>query len=430
MRMESGTGTWGGWIGALALCALVVAAAPGNARAQQEDSARIAELERRVDAVTRELERMRLGRDVVEADTSILGLGPAASKVYKVNQGVSIGGYGEVLYENYADERQDGVPSDRTDQLDALRAILYVGYKFNDRWLFNSEIEVEHADEIYLEFAYLDYLFSDVAGMRAGMLLAPMGLVNELHEPPVFLGTERSLTESVIIPSTWRENGVGLFGGFGPLVWRGYVMNGLNAAGFGAAGLRGGRQKGARALAEDFGVAGRLDYVGLLGLTAGASAYYGQSGQGIELGGDELGVGTLIWDAHLDYEIGGLDLRALVAGARLDDAAELNQVLGLAGAAGVGDELFGWYAQAGYDVLRALETRHQLIPYARYEQVNTHASVPDGYVADPARDQTVLSVGVAWKPLTNVVWKADYQIHSNEADTAVDQLNVALGWLF
>ena len=186
------------------LAALLISVAPApRVDAQDADSVRLAALERRIEAVTRELERMQLGRDVVEADVSIQGLGPGASKVYRVNQGVSLGGYGEFLYENFAPEREDGSRSGALDRFDALRAILYVGYKFNDRLLFNSELEIEHAKESFLEFAYLDYLFTDHVGVRAGMLLAPLGLVNELHEPPVFLGTERPVTESRIIPTTW-----------------------------------------------------------------------------------------------------------------------------------------------------------------------------------------------------------------------------------
>ena len=184
----------------LAFVAVATTRAP--VAAQDSDSVRIAELERRIEAITRELERLSLGRDVVEADSSLQGLGPASSKVYRVDQGVSLGGYGELLYENFSSEREDGTPADSRDQFDALRAILYVGYKFNDQLLFNSEIEVEHADEIFLEFAYLDYRLSDNLGIRAGMILAPLGLVNELHEPPVFLGTERTVTETRIIPTT------------------------------------------------------------------------------------------------------------------------------------------------------------------------------------------------------------------------------------
>jgi hypothetical protein len=412
--------------------ALLTTQAAGVAaqQTQPSDSARIAELERRLDALTREIERISLGEEVVQADTSVGGLGFGASKVYGIQQGVSIGGYGEFLYENYAGEREDGTPSGRTDQFDALRAILYVGYKFNDRVLFNSEIEVEHANEIYLEFAYLDYLLTENVGLRGGMLLAPLGFVNELHEPPIFLGTERPVTESRIIPTTWRENGLGLFGSAGDFDWRVYAMNSLDGAGFDGSGVRGGRQKGARALAEDFGIAGRLDYVGRQGLVLGGSGYFGQTAQNRTVDGEEVGGDLLIWDLHADYRWRGWELRGLVAGASLSDAAQLNELNGLSGSESVGESMLGWYLQAGYDVLRSTASTHQLIPYLRYERVDTQREVPQGFSADLANDLTVTSLGLAWKPVPQVVWKVDYQLHTTAAATGVDQLNLQIGWLF
>lgn len=404
-------------------------AVPG-ASAQQTDSARVAELERRLEAVTREIERLSLGRDVVHADTSILGLGPAASKVYKVNQGVSLGGYGEILYENFAKERQDGAPSGRRDVADALRAIIYFGYKFNDRLLLNSEIEIEHANEAYLEFAYLDYLLADNVGIRAGLLLAPLGLLNELHEPPIFLDAKRSVTEQRIIPTTWRENGIGLFGGSDNFAWRVYLMNSLNGAGFNATGFRGGRQKGSSALAESLGLAARLDYVGTAGLLVGGSVYRGGSGQGRELDGQEVEGRILIWDLHADYKARGFDVRALVAGARVSKANELNRLNGLTGANGIGEEMLGWYVEGGYDVLNRTDSRHQLLPFLRYERVNTQRSVATGFTANPATDLSVLSLGASWKPIPQVSVKLAHQIHENAANSGVNQWNVQLGWLF
>ena len=404
---------------------------PHAVSAQDQDSARIVQLERQMEAVSRELERMRLGQDVVVADSSVQGLGPAASKIYRVQQGASIGGYGEVLYENYAADAEDGATAGPSDRWDALRAIVYVGYKFNDRLLFNSEIEVEHADEIFLEFAYLDYLLGDSWGVRAGVLLAPIGLVNELHEPAAYLGTERSITESRIIPSTWRENGIGLFGGTDDISWRVYAMNSFDAAGFTGAGLRGGRQKGSAALAEDIGVAARVDYVGTPGLIVGGSTYLGETAHDRpDTGGEEIGGRVTIWEGHVDYEWSGWDLRALVAGASVGDAAELNALNGLTGAAGIGTRMLGWYAQLGYDVLRTTGSAHQLIPYVRYEAVDTQREVATGFAASPTNDETATLFGLAWKPVPQVVAKIDYQLHSNAADTGVDQLNFQIGWLF
>ena len=138
---------------------------------EQDDEVDIEELERRVEILAEELERLRSGeveREVTIDEARALGLAPSAAATYGQDTGVSIAGYGEMLYENYA--------SSKTDQFDFLRAILYAGYRFNDRFLFNSEIEVEHAKEIFVEFAYVDFLATENIGLRAGMLLIPMGL--------------------------------------------------------------------------------------------------------------------------------------------------------------------------------------------------------------------------------------------------------------
>ena len=54
-------------------------ALPAQAQESRPDSARIADLERKFEAVTRELERLQLGRAVVTADSAVSGFGPAAS---------------------------------------------------------------------------------------------------------------------------------------------------------------------------------------------------------------------------------------------------------------------------------------------------------------------------------------------------------------
>ncbi|MDX1567607.1 MAG: hypothetical protein R3223_07390 [Longimicrobiales bacterium] len=422
-------------------------AAPVSAQQAEADSVDLEEIQEQIEALTRELEAMRLGADVVApADTSVLGFGPAASKVYGVSQGVSIGGYGEVVYENFSDEREDGTPSGASDQLDALRGIVYVGYKFNDRLLFNSEIEWEHgstgqAGSVSLEFAYIDYRLTDSFGLRGGLLLSPMGFVNELHEPPIFLGSNRPVVESRIIPTTWRENGLGVFGQAGDFDYRVYLMNSLdavggptstsNASGFSAAGLRGGRQKGSKALAEDFSIVGRVDYVGTLGLTVGTSLYYGPQGHERDIpGGGVLEANTTLWEGHAEYRAQGLSLRALYALATVDEAAALNAVKGLAGSSSVGEKLQGGYLEAGYDVLTTAATSHQLIPFVRYEWLDTQAEVPTGFSANPANDDTIVTLGFSWKPIPQVVGKVDYEIHQDEAETGVDQFNVAIGYLF
>ncbi len=416
-------------------------------RLARQESQAIEELRLQIEAITRQLEELKLGEElVVEAGESRFGMGPAASKVYQVAQGVSLGGYGEMLYQNFADEREDGSPSTLTNQFDYLRAVLYVGYKFNDRFLFNSEIEVEHAStsqagSVSAEFAYLDWLFSGDLGARAGLVLVPMGFLNERHEPTTFLGTERSATELKIIPTTWRENGIGLFGAAGGFAYRTYVMNGFSAvgggssgaSGFSATGIRGGRQKGSKAVAEDLAGVARVDYVKQLGLLVGSSLYVGQSGQGNPSTlnpGETIGALTVIWEGHAEYLAHGFSLRGLAALARIDDVDDINAANDLTGLESVGERLVGWYVQVGYDVLHRVQTEHRLIPYLRYEQINTQDEVPDGFSANPANDEQIITIGAAWQPIMNIIVKADYQIQSNQADTGVSQVNATVGYLF
>jgi hypothetical protein len=422
--------------------------AAGGLAAQQTDTVELSRLRRQIEALAAEVEALRLGADVaVQADSTAHGLGPAATKVYRTRQGVSLGGYGEFLYENYSAEREDGSASGVRDQADALRAILYVGYKFSDHWLFNSELEFEHAStgqggEASVEFAYIDYLASPGFGVRAGMVLVPMGFVNELHEPPSFLGSTRPVSESAIIPSTWRDNGVGGFGELGDFSFRAYLLGGLDAvgggtgrpAGFAAGGLRGGRQKGARSLFEKPALVARLDFTprsAIPGLELGASAYRGDSGQGFRTtAGESIEVPTTLLEGHFQHQAHGFDLRALYVRATLSGVASLNAARSLTGSASIGEELTGWYLQGGYDVLRLLETSHQLLPYVRYERVNSQVAVPDGFSASPANDRRITVVGAMWKPLTNIALKADYQIAENQASTGINQFNVALGYIF
>ena len=264
--------------------------------------AQVDELKREIDVLTREIESMKVGeKRAVAADQTNYGFGVAASKVYRADVGVSFGGYGEFAYE----KPQNGVAV-----ADALRAVLYTGYKFNDRVLFNSELEVEHgstesAGAVSSEFAYLDFLSRPQLNYRAGLMLMPMGLVNEQHEPTAYLTTHKAVTEQAIIPATWSELGAGVFGHSGPLSYRAYVVTGLRAGGFSPEeGLREGRQGGSEALAQHGAVVGRLDWHPIEGTFVGTSLYTGKTAEGFAR--------VSIGEVHADSRFRGLTLRGVV----------------------------------------------------------------------------------------------------------------------
>jgi len=396
----------------------------------------IQELRRQVDILAEEIEKLRSADQPASPlpaeEAMALGVGPAAASVYeRRQQGVSIAGYGELLYENAAERDQSGVAVPGLSRLDILRAVFYAGYRFNDKFVFNSEVEIEHGNETFVEFAYLDYQARKELTLRGGLLLIPMGLVNEFHEPTVFLGARRPETETRIIPTTWRENGAGILGSLGPFDYRAYVVNGMDASGFRGEGLRGGRQRGIQAKASDFGVVGRLDWNPLAGVQIGGSYYSGESDQDqLVLDGNRLSVDTNIGEAHATFRRSGLDLRFLYAEARVGDTAQLNQALGLSGADLVGERLYGGYAQAGYNLFSRVSDTYSLAPFYRFERLHTQDDLAPGLVGQPAFLRSFHTTGLAFKPIPEIVIKGDYQWARNQARTGVNIFNLVLGYAF
>ncbi len=409
---------------------------------QSSTDQRIADLERRLDAMSRELETQKAGATMpVATEEGRFGLAPSASKVYAVASGLSIGGYGEFLYQSFDSKLQDGTKAPRENSLDALRLVLYTGYKFNEHIVFNSEVEFEHGGysdestggEAKVEFAYLDFLISKALNVRAGMMLLPVGFINELHEPPAFLGSQRPLVERRIIPSTWHENGVGLHGELaGNLSYRLYLVNGMDAnpdpgnghEGFTGQSIKGGRQFGKEAKANSLAWTGRLDWAPIPGTTLGFSFYRGNSNP--EDGAEPLI--TSLWDLHAEYRAGGLQVRGIFS--RVTNSEAGVAALPAAGEGfQTGTRQFGGYLEAGYDVLRG-SGRQALIPFVRFERLNSQQRVVPGVTPDLANDVTVKTVGVSYKPIPNVAVKADWNQIENRAETGRDQFNVGLGFYF
>jgi hypothetical protein len=405
------------------------------------DPQRLSEIERQIEVLAREIEQLKLGEAapaVPESKDLRYGVGPAASKVYG-KKGVSIGGYGEFVYQNFGGSRQDGEPSGLRDQVDLVRAVLYFGYKFDDRWVLNTELEAEHAvtasdkgGEMEVEFAYLDYLFSRPLRARAGLVLIPMGLVNELHEPPTFLGALRPEVEQRLIPTTWRELGAGLYGDAGRFSYRLYAVNGLNSEGYSAEGIREGSQEGSEAAAENWAVTGRLDWTPISGALLGASFFSGDSDQGRSTPvGRSFAGRTTLFDAHADWKWRGLWLRGLYVRTTVGDAAAINEANGFKEEESVGSRQWGWYLQGGFDVLSLRSgSRASLTPFVRYERYDTQAEVPAGYSRNPKNDVKVLTIGAVLKPIEPIAIKLDWQQRKNAARTGVNQWNVGLGYLF
>ena len=309
--------------------------------------------------------------------------------------------------------------------LDFHRFVLLFTHSFSERVRFVSELELEHAvvspetdGELELEQAYVDFLIGRPFNLRAGMVLAPVGVINERHEPPVFHGVERPFVETVIIPTTWFGAGAGVHGELrGGFRYRAYAMETLDAAGFSAdEGLREGRQKGAEANGRHVAGTGRVEYVGTPGLVLGASVW-----------------SVTLAEADGRYRVGEFAVRGLYAHAFLDGMAALNRaVTRITGVSpNVAEQMRGFYLEGSYFIVPRPAPREVAL-FLRYENFDTQYRMPAGFAPLPAFDRDAWIVGATYFPDPDVAVKVDYTVLRNRSGVvdAPNSFNVGLGWWF
>lgn len=355
-------------------------------------------------------------------------LNAANTIVYNPNQNknnLSIGAYGEIQFsQQFADTARHNA------LLDVHRIVMFMGYKFNKRTNFVSEFEFEHVNEVAVEQAFINYELTHWADLRAGLMLIPMGIINEYHEPTTFNGTHRPNLDNKIVPTTWREIGAGFTGKFDRifLKYQGYAINGFNGYDGGGKfkgddGLRGGRQKGIKSYMSAPDLSAKLDYFGLPGLKLGAAIYAGASESKLLEGiwkqdtltakqdkADSSVVGIMMLGFDARYQWKGFEARAQYIMANLSNTEEYNKLTGK----DLGSTMSGYYVEAGYNLLQmSKNTKNKLTIFARYENYNTHSNVESVTVQNDAFNRTDITVGFGFKVADGAVFKADYQNMSN-----------------
>jgi hypothetical protein len=366
--------------------------------------------------------------------TAGLFLAVIAAPAVVAQERTTVGGYGEIHYANLTGP-------DSPAQVNLARFVIYLGHSFNGKLAFQSELEVEDAKiesgapggEVGIEQAYLDYRLKDWLTVRTGLILAPIGIINETHEPPTFNGVERPAFERDVIPTTWREIGIGALGavpGVEGLSYRVYLLNGLKAEGFSAdEGIRDGRQEGQHASFANPSLTGRLEWA-RPGLKIGGSFWYGGTANADSvLGTGSFAAAITLVSADARYDVGGASFRALAATISVSDAEAINARFGSA----VGSRIAGGYVEAAYNVLTHLapNSSQQLNAFVRVERYDTQAGVPAGTLQDPTLARRITTVGLSYRPTYNTVFKGDYQLlHNRSGANEVEVLSLGIGYQF
>ena len=341
--------------------------------------------------------------------------------------------YGEINYNRPTKKPENA-------QADVRRFVLGFQHRFDDKTKVVTELEVEHgvssaddAGEVEVEQAFIEHQLMPGTALRAGLFLMPVGLLNENHEPPAFLGVERNVVETAIIPSTWREGGLQYVGSFdNGLTVQAGLSTTFDLSKWDATSTEGAEsplaavhQEMSLAKARDVAVFGAANWRGIPGLLLGGSLFTSNATQG-QAGFPSARI--TLWDLHARWTPQRWDLSALYTQGHISNTAELNAPL--VGSATLIPERFeGWYVQTAYTAWTSGD--QALSPFARYERYNTasrYADLGAGLTPDALPTERVFTVGANYKLNANVVVKLDLQRFKENKDN--NRFDLGLGWSF
>lgn len=383
------------------------------------------------------------------------------------------GGYGEILYQqmNYGPDRYkytDGAPSDKRAYISVPRAVFAFDYKLRDDLVIGSEVEIEYGGagsameleydeageyetevekggEIELEQFHLTKRFSNWFNIRAGHMIVPIGITNAHHEPIFFFTTTRPEGETTLLPTTWHETGISVLGYFPGFKYELMVVNGLDPNGFSSVNwIQGGKQgMFETAVMTSPAFAGRVEWSGIKGLRVGASAYYNQTAKNAskpEKTADITAPVTIL-SGDAQYLTKNLAIRANYLWGNLGDSKRLSQInRNISSATGfartpVAQNALTYSLEAGYNVLSFFNTKEKLMPFVRYEYYNSAETIAEGMAEMPINRRNVLTAGLNYYLLSNLVLKVDYSMrhldHNNYNQENTFGLALAYtGWFF
>jgi len=320
-------------------------------------------------------------------------------KPYLKEEGqVKVGGYVDMEFE-YTDPADTSSKSRST--FDQHRLIPFLFAEITPALHFSTEIEFEHGanvdkgGEIKVEYMVLDYRFTDLAQFRTGILLAPVGRFNLVHDSPINDLTDRPLVDQLIIPTTLSEAGAGFFGTLYPsqtavVSYEVYIVNGFDDGLIGA-GDRVRVRSGRGSVGEDNNAAksfvARVEYSPRLGIDFGLSTHVGKYDSA---GSDVLTIVAM--DAGLRR--GPVEFMGELAQAETD-----RDHLGLPR-----QTQRGYYLQGNLHFLQ-----DKLLPQSTFTGVVRYDWVDFGVRGTPDERVSRLTLGLNFRPVEKAVLKTDFQ---------------------
>ncbi len=363
-----------------------------------------------------------------------------------------VGGYGEMVadFKDYGLNRftPSGSYKENRSTISIPRFVIAFDYKFNSKWILGAEVEFEHGGtgvakeieysdengeyeteiekggEVALEQFHITRLIHPAFNIRAGHIIVPVGLTNAHHEPINFFGTSRPEGETTILPSTWHENGISIFGKFSNGIdYELQIVAGLNPNGFRRQDWISEGKQGSFESTNFTSPAyvARLNYSGIKGLRIGASAYYNKTGKNSNKPEFMNGIDApvTIFTADAQYKSKNFIARVNIIRGNIKETTALNAAnKRLSSSSGysrtpVAKKAVSYAGEAGYNIGSFFGKKApHIYPFVRYEYYNPQEKTEKEMVADKRLQVDMWTVGANYFALPNLVLKANYAMRS------------------
>lgn len=362
-----------------------------------------------------------------------------------------VGGYGQFTLNSL--RVGPDKDNDFTTRANLRRIVLFVAHPITDDIRVYSEFEWENAlacdgcnGSAEVEQAFIEWnLLGDALALRAGLVLIPMGIINQWHEPPVFHGVDRPNVDSFVIPTTWRELGLGVTGKLAE-IWHYelYLTTTLDPLRLDSSGLQPALSLGSLARADAFAVSGRMEVEPLLGVIGGIAFFasdLGGNGDYFRRNGNKRDLKLPLIGYALDARMRryGIEARVVWAQFFFPNAGDLMGALRADGSSlfpnldatgPLPERIQGGYIELAYDVFHELHLQHELLPFVRLETYDTQAKVPTGYRREPSLDVDELTLGLTYRPIAQLAFKGDVQLRDRRYGLDEIQVNFGFGYMF
>lgn len=376
---------------------------------------------------------------------------------------LTIGGYGEaVMTRNFfsdqylrytnAESQKDAKSHGR---FDLPHVVIYLGYDFGKGWTMGTEIEFEHGGtesameieteeggeyeseierggEVALEQFWIQKSFRPEINVRMGHIIVPVGQTNNHHMPTEFFGVYRPEGENTIMPCTWHETGISLWGmtklwnNESKLRYEVQFLSGLDSERFGSQGWihDGSASPYEFKIANSYAGAARLDFIPMNGIRLSLSGYIGNSfrntlspttnakNDGVK-GTVTIGAFDFLFDRCNWIVRGNADYGHLSDAAHISSYNRQMSNASPSPAQFVGSEAYAIGIEAGYNVfsqfdkLRSMDKK--LYVYGRYDAYDSMYKMEKGTPYEWCGRQRI-AAGINYYPIKDIVVKGEYAL--------------------